>query len=276
MTRPRAAAFALALVLSACSRDARPPAAPPAPEGPPRAQVMVLGVYHFDNPNLDYVKTDVDDHLSPRRQAEIAEVVRRLAAFGPTRIAVEERDDERLNARYAAFRAGERQLGADETDQLALRLAAELGHERLHAVDHAHDMDFERLMGAAQRSGDRVFLERFQQVIAEVKAEQARQREQTVLETLVALNDPRRIARDRDAYLAMARVRAGDDFAGADVLAGWYQRNFRIFASLAATVTSPEDRVLVIFGSSHSAILRELVAASPDLRLVEPNDVLAP
>ena len=71
----------------------------------------------------------------------------------------------------------------------------------------------------------------------------------------------------------MARVKYGDDFAGADVLAAWYQRNFRIFANLAAAVR-PDDRVLVIYGQGHGAILRELIEASPALVLVEPNPYL--
>ena len=61
----------------------------PAPAGQAKAQVMILGVYHFDNPNLDYVKSNTDDHLSPKRQAEIAKVVELLAKFNPTRIALE-------------------------------------------------------------------------------------------------------------------------------------------------------------------------------------------
>lgn len=38
---------------------------------------------------------------------------------------------------------------------------------------------------------------------------------------------------------------------------------------------SPADRVLVIYGSGRSAILRELIDSDSTLQLAEPNDTLA-
>jgi len=232
--------------------------------------VMILGVYHFDNPGADLVKTDLDDHLSERRQAEIAAVVAALAEFRPTRILLEAGDQEKLTARYQANGP----LDASETDQLGFRLARQLGHAEVFAIDHRIDMDFDRLMAAANASQDQVFLDSFGALMKEVEAEMSSQRDRTVTENLRRHNDPAMIAKSRDAYLSIARVKHGDDFAGADVLAGWYQRNFRIFANLVARITSPDDRVLVIYGSGHAAILRDLVSASPNLVLVEPNDYL--
>ncbi len=232
---------------------------------------MILGVYHFDNPGQDLVKSELDDHLSAKRQAEIEQVVAGLAAFKPTRILVEAVSQEKLDARFR----DNRPLEATELDQLGIRLARRLGLPGLVAIDHRMDMDFDRLMAAAQASNDQLFLDTFQSVMAEVQADLARQRERTVADNLRSMNDPANIARGREIYLQMARVKHGDDFAGPDVLAAWYQRNFRIFANLAAAVSSPDDRILVIYGGGHAAILRDLVAASPNLVLVEPNDYLA-
>lgn len=57
-------------------------------------------------------------------------------------------------------------------------------------------------------------------------------------------------------------------------MARWYQRNFRMFANLFAVIGSPRDRVLLIVGSGHCPILRELVQADPRLELIEPLDYL--
>ena len=268
----------MTVLLAACAPKSAPaPAAPapqptsaPAPAVKSGAQVMILGVYHFDNPGLDLAKSDLDDHLSPERQAEIAAVVAALAEFRPTQIMVEAVDQAKLDASFAA----DEPLGASETQQLGFRLARQLGLSGVVAIDHRGDMDFDRLLAAATASQDRVFLESFEATMKEVEADLAKQRERTVGENLRVMNDPANIARMRDIYLHLARVKHGDDFAGPDVLGAWYLRNFRIFANLAAQVSSPEDRVLVIFGGGHAAILRELVAASPNLVLVEPNDFL--
>jgi hypothetical protein len=248
-------------------------ATPTTPPAQPRtgARVMVLGTYHFGNPNQDVVKSDLDDHRSPRRQAEIADVTARLATFRPTKILIEATDQAALDKTYQAYRSGAAPLRNDETEQLGFRLAKQLDLAGLVAIDHPADMDFDRVMAAAQASHADVFLRAFNDAVQRINEIQKGLHDHSVRDNLRALNDPRRLDQDRDLYLVMARVAHGDDFAGADVLAGWYQRNFRIFASLAAAVTSPDDRVLVIYGGGHAPILRELVAAQPDLVLVEPD-----
>lgn len=67
---------------------------------------------------------------------------------------------------------------------------------------------------------------------------------------------------------------APDKFEGADVLATWLQRNFRIVANLERSVM-PDDRVLVLYGAGHLGALSEAIAASPKLSLVFASEVLA-
>lgn len=135
-----------------------------------RAQVMVLGVYHMDNPNQDYVKTNVDDHLSEKRQEQIAEVLGLLAKFKPTRVVLEAVEGvSPVPHNYEAYLKGEYTLKADEREQLGFRLAKQLGHKRVYAVDHRIDMDIGSVVQAAQQSGNRAFLEAFQSVMAEVQ-----------------------------------------------------------------------------------------------------------
>ncbi len=254
--------------IAACAPAPRPPAAPTAAKA--GAQVMIVGSYHFHNPGRDVVKADLDDHLRPERQAQIEVVVGKLAAFRPTRILVEAVDQAKLDERY---RSGD-PLSANEIEQLGFRLARRSGLPGVVAIDVRLGMDFDRLLAAANASGDRTFLAAFEAANRQIELESAGLKQRTVLENLRALNDPAYVARDRDLYLQIARVKHGDDFAGADVLAAWYQRNFRIFANLAAAVTSPDDRVLVLYGAGHVPLLRELVAASTTMVLVEPTGYL--
>lgn len=247
------------------------------PEGiQEKAQVMVLGVYHFDSPNLDYVKSDRVDHLSETKQDEIAEVLDRLAAFAPTRVVLEAvPEDARIAQRYAAYLADEGQLTGDEREQIGFRLARQFDHPQVHLVDHRLDMDLGAILAAAQESGDERFLGWFQDTMKEAQALMDRQAHMTVRDALVLLNEPDRQEHSRDLYLQLARVRGAKGFVGAEVLAQWYRRNFCIFANLCGVIESPADRVLVLFGQGHAPYLRELVASSPDLQLIEPNDYLS-
>ncbi|HRH43908.1 MAG TPA: DUF5694 domain-containing protein [Pyrinomonadaceae bacterium] len=240
-----------------------------------KAQVMILGVYHFANPNADLVKSNFPDHLSDKKQKEIAEVLDLLAKFKPTKIVVERVPENTVvQNNYQEYLKGNYKLTANETEQIGFRLAKQFGHERIFMADHQLGMDFDSLMAAANETKNTQFLQFFQKVIGEAQAMQNRQAQMTVRDTLVELNQPLLQEQTKEFYLQMARVRSKDKFVGADVLAAWYQRNFRIFTNLSQIIDSPKDRVLVIFGQGHIAYLRDAVKSSPDMQLIEPNDYL--
>ena len=241
-----------------------------------RAQVMILGVYHFDSPNLDLLKSPTVDHLAPAKQDEIAEVLDRLAAFAPTKIALEAvPEDARIQERYAKFlEDDDLALKGDEREQLGFQLAKQFAHPKLYLVDHQLGMDLGSVLAAAQESGDQRFLTWFEEAKTQGQALIERQFKATVREALVMLNEPALQDQTRDIYLQLARVRSPSAPVGADVVADWYRRNFRIFTNLAQAIDSPSDRVLVIYGQGHAPYLRELVRSSPDMELVEPNAYL--
>lgn len=239
------------------------------------ARVLVLGTYHFANPGLDVVQTEVADILGPERQREVLEVASMLARFRPTRIAVEVRPERAasLDSAYAAYRAGSLELGRNEVQQLGFRLAKEFGHDRLFAIDHAGEFPFNEVMAYAQEHDER-FVIRVQQILGQIADEHNRmQRENTLAEILRHHNDPAEIRRGRSFYLETGTVGAGDSYVGAELLSKWYDRNIRIFANVLS-VAEPGERVLVIIGSGHAAILRELLGGDRRVILVEANSYL--
>ena len=261
----------LAFSLVGTTTIAQQPASPSAP----RAQVLLLGTYHFDNPGLDVVKTEVADVLTPGKQAEIKQVVEAIARFRPTRIAIEVRADRaaRVDSQYAAYRAGRHTLSRSEVQQLGFRLAERFDHPRLYAVDHGGDFPFGAVMQYAQ-GHDPAFVQRVQQTTAEMTAESNRnQQQKTIGEILRLENDPARIRKGHAMYTEIARVGAGDTYVGADLLAKWYERNIRIFSDVQG-IARPGDRILMIFGAGHAAILRELIASDPRLELIEATEYL--
>lgn len=240
-----------------------------------QAQIMILGVYHFHNPNLDFVKTDFPDHLSQKKQQEIAEVLELLAKFKPTKIVVEAPPEQKtVQDNYLSYLKGDYKLTANEIEQIGYRLAKESGHKTIYLADHRLGMDMNSVMAAAQETNNQYFLETMKKVMVEVEAMQKRHGQITVREALLELNRPDWQDTTRDIYLQISRVRSKDKYVGADVVTEWYRRNLRIFTNLAQVIDSPKDRVLVIFGQGHVPYLREGVKSSPDMKLVEPNDYL--
>ena len=126
-------------------------------------QLLILGAPHFGNPGRDIANTHLEDVRAPARQREIEAVVARLASFHPTRVAIEWPADrqDRLDRRYADYRAGRIALDPDESDQIGLRLAARLGLDHVDAIDwnqeppgRDEDYDFPAWAAAHGRAGE--------------------------------------------------------------------------------------------------------------------------
>lgn len=251
------------------------PLFPQAPADADRAQVLVLGTYHFANPGRDVVKAQAPDVLSAAKQAEVHAVIEALARFRPTRIAIEDvpSSTTRIDSLYQAFLSGRHALGRDETEQLGFRLAAMFDHPRLYPVDHEGEFPFDAMMEYA-RANDSSFVAFVDEALATVTAEtNRRQQENTVGEILRLINQPEELAREHGIYMRFAQVRAMDTYNGARLVSKWYERNIHIFANLQA-IAEPGDRILVIIGGGHAPILRELIRHDPRMRLVEALEYL--
>jgi hypothetical protein len=260
--------------------------------GVPRADVLLIGTFHFDDPGLDEYKPQFPwNPMEARHQDEIADVVRRLAAFRPTRIALEWPVGRQagLDSVYRAVLAGQRPLRTNERDQLGFRLARELGHERVYAIDaparsyfptmtqEEYDRQVARLMEGADarliaRQQD---LERRYTAVA--RLDDSLKTVMPLREYLLRENEPERVLAGHGQYLIGSFLLGRDeDFLGPDQRTRWYNRNLRIFHNIQRITASPDERILVIMGAGHLPILRHAVLASPEYRLVEVREVLGP
>ncbi len=246
---------------------------PPADQ-PARAEVLVLGVYHMANPGHDIFNMHADDVLAPKRQAEIAELLKVLTKFRPTKIAVESTiGSDRISKRYADYLAGKYELTSNEIDQIGLRLAKELGHKTVFGVDVDGDFPYQHLVNFAKANGRSKELDTIMAGFGDkVKALGHYLSSHTVLETLLYLNADENVAFETGLYYRLAHLGEPYDWAGADLLSDWFRRNARIFTNVTQLADSPDERVLVIFGYGHLGFLRHDIAGDPTLRLRELAD----
>ena len=244
-----------------------------------RPSLLVVGSLHFANPGRDIANVEVGDVMTPLRQAEIAEVVRQLAALQPTHVAIEWPADRQaaLDALYAEYHAGEYELGPREADQIGLRLAAAVGLERVHAIDWngagpGDEASYNwPAYGQANGQGDYVAA-----LIATAQSDVGPTLEgRTVGQMLRARNTPEELARAHRFYFDIARV--GDDQAqpGAAWVGHWYARNLRIFNRLVEIADIPDDRIVVIYGSGHAFLLNRFAEESGAFVRLDVGDVIA-
>lgn len=240
-----------------------------------KAQVMVLGMYHFTSKN-DAHNLDIDDMLAPKRQTEIAEVVARLRAFNPTKIVIEAAyGDVKKNGQYADYLADKYTLTGNEVDQIGFRLAKELKHKQLYPVDLKTSFDYDELMKYAGENNQTAITSRSEAIIKNFVGEiNELQKRATVLEMLRAINTERLINANHQTYLVINAVGKDANYIGANLVGDWYKRNLLIFANVQRLIASPQDRVLIIYGQGHAKLLRQFVQDSPDMELVEVSKYL--
>lgn len=224
--------------------------------------VLIVGTPHFSNPGRDIVNMRVPDVTTPERQREIEAIVEQLATFRPTRIAVEWSADrqDRLDKRYADYRAGLYQLSASESDQIGLRLAARLGLEKVHAVDWLKappgvgaDYDFPAWAEAHGQGEVWSALVRRQQ--AEADATTQLMICTPVSSWLRRANSPQGRSEMHRIYYDIARIGNNTANPGANWIGTWYARNLCIINNLTALAKEPKDRVLAIYGAGHGYLL---------------------
>ncbi|WP_425390940.1 DUF5694 domain-containing protein [Ekhidna sp.] len=269
-------------------------------------EVMLLGVYHFDNPGMDTHNMDVDDYYSERRQKEIEAVVSRLKAFNPTKILVEfqPHTQPKLDSLYGLYNNGDIDLneipgGRNEVYQLGFRLAKEMDLNVPVAIDNdgfwlGDYVDF--IADTLRYDSYTTSQEKRAKYIAE-RSERFQQN--TILENLSSLNEWEEIMANHDYYNNVAiDVRDGEgimfnyqeltseidglpyfmrsfDFnnIGVEMIAEWYKRNLFIYRNILDQ-TQKEDRVIVIFGSGHVRYLNQMLSDNPEFNLVNPNQYL--
>jgi Family of unknown function (DUF5694) len=182
-------------------------------------QVLFVGVFHMNNPGRDIHNIQVDDVLTPGRQAEIEAVTDALARFRPTAVAVED-DPGKPGARYAQYRAGTLAPSRNETVQLGFRLAAKMDLPTVTGIDVEGDFPYEAVDTYARAHGQGVLLdaastevEAFLRRVSDLLAHG------TIGQALRFLNDPDEIARDNASFYGTARrIGGGAEQPGAELL----------------------------------------------------------
>ena len=241
----------------------------------PRVEVLLLGSYHMANPGQDAFNLKADDVTTPERQAEVEALVRRLATFRPTRVAVEApyADSVTWRSAYAAYRSGGRALAPNEREQIGFRLAAALAHDQIYPVDVRMPLNMAAVGTVAQRNPAHAKrmaeMQSFGQEAMRMMAGWLAGG--SVSDMLYRMNQPSVLELAHSPYARFfLPVAEGEQYAGADMVATWYQRNLRILANLHRAIQAREDRVFVVFGQGHIPLLRQFVIDSPDLCLVDP------
>lgn len=173
------------------------------------------------NPGLDIANVKSDDVLVPKRQAEIAEVIKELKKFKPTKIVIEAPlNDLAVQQRYQDYRMGKFELRRNESDQLGFRLAKEMGHDKIYPVDIKGEFPFEKVMELGAAMGKQADIDAAMKAMqGEVAKIDQSLKSGTVLDTLRMMNAKAAVESGQGLYMKLSQFATPDNYAGPDLLA---------------------------------------------------------
>jgi len=249
-----------------------------------QVNVLILGTFHFNFPNLDVVKTAEEnqiDVLLPEYQKEIELIVEKLSRFQPTHIVIEFSPDFQslIDSLYNQYLLGNHQLGRDEHYQIGFRIAKTMGLQKLYCVDEMGNFT-ENIINFINNNESEealAFFKSFEEdsMLNELYPDEPVFKTKGILAELIRLNDENRVKKSLGFYLTgrFKHEHSPYDFTGVDFETGrWFSRNLKIFRNIQRIETQTSDRILVIYGVEHLNILNYLFECSYEYNLVKTND----
>lgn len=230
------------------------------------AEIVLVGTFHYPE------RFDV---FSDNVQNQINEFTDRLMLFHPTKIAVEfpyqiqdeldmlyEKCDEYSFRDETIYGNVERYgkvvpfKSTNEIVQIGFRLGKKLNHEKIYGIDEDIEMSDELLGKIAPCMDMNRYFENMRKMV---------EKAQSIKELYAIHNSEEYTLLDHSMYLDMNKINLGN-YEGSQLILQWYERNLKIFSNLQ-NICKKEDRVLVLIGSSHLKILKELINASIEMEL---------
>lgn len=249
----------------------------PAISQEPKTKVVLLGCFHFDNPGLDVAKFENANILSDKRQKEVLEVVDLLKKFNPDKIFVEVPVElqGRLDSNINKYKAGQFTLRGSETHQLGYRLAKDLNLPTLYAVDYKEaQFPFDSLVKSATEAKQFELLAYIKRSIDSIQNDfNESLKKNTIRELLINQNTDAGAQMQVGAYFDFLVTGKEGNHVGSYLTSEWWRRNMIIYENILKRLDGKEKKILVIFGSGHTALLKEMMKYSKKLELVPVSSI---
>ncbi len=240
-----------------------------------KIKVLNFATFHMVyTPDAHKVAFDADDK---QNKSETYEIAKALAAFKPTIICVEmvPGKQDQLDHDYGEFlkREDYRAKIGGEIALIAYEVGKLSGVKKIYGIDEQETAPYNYNIGnelenpvdslTAKQYSNRVFKEFAELAKLPVREQLKKFNLGETLEKIININ----------ADLLTYSSTKGN-FEGADETSKFYRRNLRIFSNLNQVPVTPNDRIFIIMGATHTAFLNEFMKRSPKYELVPVTDYL--
>ncbi|PSK88912.1 DUF5694 domain-containing protein [Taibaiella chishuiensis] len=240
-----------------------------------KVKVLNFATFHMTyTPDAHKVKFDQHD---AKNRSEIYAIAKMLAEFKPTIICVEivPARQEELDNDYAHFikdKDYNSKLGG-EIALVAYEIGKMAGVQKIYGIDEQETALYNYNIG--HELENQVDSLTGRDYYNKISKEFAGLGKLSVLDQLKTFNDKATLEKfiNINADILTYSSTKGN-FEGADEASKFYRRNLRIFSNLNQVPVTPDDRIFIIMGATHTAFLQELMQRSPKYQLVPVADYL--
>jgi len=253
-----------------------------------KIQVLNFGSFHFGSTS-DANSVNFDENDSSK-QLEVKEISKLIAQFKPTIVCLEYLPElnDTMNKLYHSFKSNPSHLNTTfgELSMVGFDVARLNGLDTIYGIDfhlgYNYSLgDFIENSPDLENSIDReTYLEITNEPFKnypEIAALDNRFDELSLIEKLRLTNDPIMLDYSLNTNAdKLLYVGIDSGFQGAEQAAQFYLRNMKIYSNLNRIKMTRNDRVLILMGSAHTAMLREFIKRSPKFEMVNTLDYLNP
>lgn len=266
---------------------------------PKRIKVILLGTFHF-NQSLDSSSRLHSNLFSPKRQAEVANLVTKLAKQKPTKIFLEftPKNQAFYDSIYNDYLQGKEpekiSVRANEIFQLGMKTAKILNHKKIIGMNYQP----EELADSSYKPKNKVdeaikklYLElgifndetRTNAQFYDLKYPYKFPKLDSLLQKVPLdkffqhINSEKKLQQDEynewNYFLSMG---TGSDMSSLEYVSSfWYGANLRNFNNVMRQVDYKQDECyLIIYGSNHIPFLKYLFNGNPYFEVLDINEVL--
>ncbi|GAA0786818.1 MULTISPECIES: DUF5694 domain-containing protein [Pseudomonadati] len=251
-----------------------------------KIKVLNIGSFHFGETS-DAQKTDFDEH-DAQNHAEIRHISQLISRFKPTIVCLEFLPEDHLgmNQAYQAFLKSPSRLDTTygELSMIGFDVARLNNLSKVYGIDNHMGYNYSLgdfieqsadLENAIDRDTYLMLTNEPFKYSKTLKALNDRYDQLSLLEKLQVTNYPSMLDYMLNANAdKLFYVGIDDGFEGAEQAAQFYLRNMKIYSNLNRIKMTPNDRVLILMGSAHTAMLREFIRRSPKFEMVNTNEYL--
>jgi hypothetical protein len=247
--------------------------------GNQKVKVILLGTFHY-GATVDKGKTYFPDLFSAKRQSELDTIANKLSKFGVNKFFLErpvkgQNKQDSLFALYKNKALSDTVVLREEGIQIAFRTAV-LNNAKLLASDSRQELPYDLIEKyEKEHQNDTLSSYPFFDIEYPFTNKQKKLKDLSLSEYYIQLNNTYNRQAHMFDYIHYALGYGKDnDYVGETFALSWYDRNLKIFTNIIRNIDIKNDKVIVVlYGSSHTSLIRHFFEDHPYFEIVELNQV---